>query len=392
MKHNTTVFTTVFRVQIRPGVGDHRAARHAAGPGARRKTARRNGRGSAGGRRRAGARVTLDRRSRGSSAAPSAATSPGGANRPDCSGSITSACAPTGVATTASPCASPSSTDIASPSACEGSTRISADRAQGAGRRLIDPAREGHPVSEPKGGGADPEFVHRPAAGERRTPWQRGQRRARQRLQQFRHALAGAEIAEEHEVRRVRRRHGAAARGAGCGSGTAFGRTRMGASGSASAARRVRSASVPRTMICSAAANMPRTRRRISLAPRTDIHGVIVVVDVQDIRQRDRAGDGREHQLARGAAAAGDVHVQQAGSAGDPRPRDSECRSHKVERGQGNAPARAAEEPWPTRIDDAIGRRLRPPAAERPGNSPSAARCRRRAPGRRDKARELVSF
>ena len=48
-----------------------------------------------------------------------------------------------------------------------------------------------------------------------------------------------------------------------------------------------------------------------------------------------------------------------AGSAGDPRPRDSERRSRKVERGQGNAPARAAEEPWPTRVDDAIGRRIR---------------------------------
>ena len=85
------------------------------------------------------------------------------------------------------------------------------------------------------------------------------------------------------------------------------------------------------------------------LTPRPDIRGVIVVVDVQDVGQRDRAGDGRERQLAHGAAAAGDVHVQQARLAGDPRPRDPERRSRKVERGQGNAPARAAEEPWPTR-------------------------------------------
>ena len=53
------------RFQSRPVGGDRRAARHAAGPGARHKTARRNGRGSAGGRRRAGARVALGRRSRG---------------------------------------------------------------------------------------------------------------------------------------------------------------------------------------------------------------------------------------------------------------------------------------------------------------------------------------
>ena len=75
--------------------------------------------------------------------------------------------------------------------------------------------------------------------------------------------------------------------------------------------------------------------------------------------KRHGAGDGRKHQLARGAAAAGDVHVQQAGLAGDPCPRDSECRSPKVKRRQGNAPARATEEPRPARVDDAIRRRLR---------------------------------
>ena len=94
------------------------------------------------------------------------------------------------------------------------------------------------------------------------------------------------------------------------------------------------------------------------LAPRTDICGVIVVVDVQDIRQRYRAGDGRKHQFAQGAAAAGDVHVQQAGLAGNPRPRNSERRSQKVENGQGDPPARATEEPRPASVDNAIRRRL----------------------------------
>ena len=94
-------------------------------------------------------------------------------------------------------------------------------------------------------------------------------------------------------------------------------------------------------------------------APCTDIRSVIIVVDVQDIRQCYRAGDGREHQLARGTASASDVCVDQAGSADDPRPCDPQSRSHEVDGGQGNAPSRATEEPGPPRIDDAIGRRFR---------------------------------
>src|SRR5208337_3224974 len=85
----------------------------------------------------------------------------------------------------------------------------------------------------------------------------------------------------------------------------------------------------------------------------------IVVVDVQDVRQGHGAGDGREHQLAWSAAPAGDVHVQQAGPINNPRPRNSECRGQKVENGWDDSPARAAEEPRPTRVDDAIRRRLR---------------------------------
>ena len=44
--------------------------------------------------------------------------------------------------------------------------------------RLIDPAREGHPIGEPESRGASTEFIDRTPAGERRAPWQRGQRRA----------------------------------------------------------------------------------------------------------------------------------------------------------------------------------------------------------------------
>ena len=113
-------------------------------------------------------------------------------------------------------------------------------------------------------------------------------------------------------------------------------------------------------MICAAAANMPRTRRCIKLAPRADVCGVIVVVDVQDVRQRHRASNGRERELANGAAAAGDVHVQQAGSVGNPLPRDSEGRGHKIQCRNRNSPGSAAKEPRPARVDDAILRRLCP--------------------------------
>ena len=133
----------------------------------------------------------------------------------------------------------------------------------------------------------------------------------------------------------------------------------MGASGSASAARRVSLRLRPQHDGLRRGGEHAAHQAPHQPAPRTDVRGVIVVVDVQDVRQRHRAGDGREHQLARGAAAAGDVHVQQAGLAGNPRPRDSECRRHKVEGGQRDPPACAAEEPRPARVDDAIGRRLR---------------------------------
>ena len=105
------------------------------------------------------------------------------------------------------------------------------------------------------------------------------------------------------------------------------------ASGSASAARRVPLRLRPQDDDLRRGGEHATHQALRPLAPRADVRSVVVVVDVQDVRQRHRAGDGREHQLARGAAAAGDVHVKQAGSAGNPRPRDSERRGHKVEGG-----------------------------------------------------------
>ena len=74
----------------------------------------------------------------------------------------------------------------------------------------------------------------------------------------------------------------------GCGSGTALGRIRMGAFRRASA-----SPKRPLRLFRPQDDNLRRSSEHATYstlhprAPRTDIHGVVVVVHIQDIRQRD---------------------------------------------------------------------------------------------------------